>query len=484
MTDSNAEDGASRWTRLFDVNPEEITSGSLRRVLPLLAVPLVVQNLVRVVQLFVDLFWLGRLDGSALSAVGIAFPAYSLLLAVVIYTPFVGTQILVSRHVGADDASKARRIALAGVAIALAFGVAVGGTVAATANSLIGLFVELQPQSTPAVVSRLAAAYLEVVAVGIVAAAVSDVVEAAFVGWGDSRAALYINVTSAAGNVVFDPILIFGAGPIPGFGVPGAAAATVCGYVAGLAVAVALLRNRDHTVLGTDIGAVSAEDVTEVLRVGIPLAVQRVLRPLGDLLLMSVVFAIGGAAGLAAYVVGDRVATIAAVPAQGLKQAAQSVVGQNLGADQPERADRAIWLGVAMISTGLLAVAALQWYSPGVILDVLAPELRGTARRLAVEFLRIYAYGYPALGATTLFVGGFNGADRTRTSLVGSLLTQWGLLIPAAAVGGLVLDHGVVAVFWAVSASKIVGVLGFGTYYRYATNRGMLDASAARASSR
>jgi Na+-driven multidrug efflux pump len=92
-----------------------------------------------------------------------------------------------------------------------------------------------------------------------------------------------------------------------------------------------------------------------------------------------------------------------------------------------------------------------------------------------VDYLRILAYGYPAIGATYLVLAGFNGARRTRTSMVATLLQYWGVRVPVAAVGGLLLGFGVHAAFWAITLSNVAAAFGAGWYYRWATRRGMLD---------
>ena len=124
----------------------------------------------------------------------------------------------------------------------------------------------------------------------------------------------------------------------------------------------------------------------------------------------------------------------------------------------------------------------LQWLAPGAIATAFVPELTPRAFDLSGEYLRILTYGYPTLGALYLFEAGFNGARRTRTSLVASLAQYWAIRLPIAAVGALMLIYGVSAVFWAVTLSNLLGALGLGTYYRHETAGGMLDRAAETAS--
>src|SRR6056297_21350 len=194
---------------MLDVSREEITDGSITRALLVLAAPLVAQNLVQVGQQVIDTFWLGRLGEDSVAAVGLNFPITALLLA-----SFVGitiaTQVLVSQRVGGEDPSGARRAAFHGIVLSLGIGVVLTVLVSLLAADVVALF------GVESSVADLATTYLATYALGFPLMASSDAIEMGFVGWGDSRAALYINVTAVVVNVVLDPVLIFGYG-VPGF---------------------------------------------------------------------------------------------------------------------------------------------------------------------------------------------------------------------------------------------------------------------------
>jgi putative MATE family efflux protein len=459
---------------MFDVAPEDITEGSLLRALLSLAAPLLVQNLVQVIQQVVDLFWLGRLSSAAVAAVGLALPVLALAFALVIAAPFVGTQILVSQRVGGEDVPAARRAAATGLGLAIVLGVVGGALLYIGARPLTDLLTLAQPGAAGRV-AGLAATYLAVLGLGLPLAAASDAIEGAFIGWGDSRAPLYISIATVGVNLTLDPILIFGLGPVPALGIWGAALATVAGYGAGLLLAVVLaLRGRNGWMYSRAATAFDRDELRAFLDVGAPIAGQQSVRQVVRVLIVAVAFAAGGAAGLAAYTVGARVAAIAFIPAIGLQQATQSVVGQNLGAGGPERARRATYLGVAIAGGGLAVIGILQWLIPTAIATAFAPALTDRALALTVEYLRILAYGYPAIGVAYLFEAGFNGAQRTRTSFVATLAQFWAVRLPIAAGVGVLLGAGVVAVFWAVTISNIAAAVGLWLYYRYETTSGML----------
>jgi len=131
---------------MLDVSPEEITEGNLLRALLVLAVPLVAQNVVQVVQQVVDIIFLGRLSDDAVAAVGLAAPLVGLLFVVLIVS-YVGTQIVVSRRVGGDDESGARRAFVTGLAVAVALGVVAGAVGFLAARPVVELLTAVRPDA-------------------------------------------------------------------------------------------------------------------------------------------------------------------------------------------------------------------------------------------------------------------------------------------------------------------------------------------------
>jgi len=467
---------------MLDVSREEITDGSIVRALLVLATPLVLQNVVQFAQLVVDALFLGRVGEAAVAAVGFVYPLTSVMLAVILM-PMIGTQVLVSQRVGGDDDGGARTVAANGVALALAVSLPVLAVVVLVGPWLVDTAVAILNPTNG--ISDLATIYLVTYALSVPAIAVSDTIEGAFLGWGDSRAALYVNVLAVAVNLGLDPVLIFGweALGVPAFGVQGAALATAIGYAAGMLLAVGFAAGlRDTFRFTRESLTVDWAAWRELVDVGYPNSVQRLSKDGVRIAMVALVFYAGGAAAMAAYTLGARVSAIAWIPASGLQQAAQSVVGQNLGAGKPSRAEETTWVGVTIAAVGLGAVGVVQWFVPETLAVLFIPDIAGDALRYTVAYLKILAVGYWAIGASYLLQGGFNAARRTRTSLVASLAQNWGVRLPVAAVGVAFLGVGAVAVFWAVTLSNVAVALGLAAYYRYQTSNGMLDRAAETAS--
>ena len=464
---------------MLDVSSEEITEGNLLRSLLVLAVPLLAQNVVLVVQQIVDVVFLGRLSPEAVAAVGFTAPLVGLAL-VISFVAFVGTQVVVSRRVGGDDESGARRALANGLGLSLLVGAVAGLVGFLAARPLLELFTSLRPGNQAGLLD-FAVQYFSVYALGLPLLAFTDTLEnGGFVAWGDSRASLYLNLVALGTNVILDPLLIFGIGPFPRLTAAGAALATVLGSAAGAVVGLTFVaRGRNDGMLRRAAATVDPEAIRDIVSVGGPVGAQQGTRQLIRLPIYLLVFLGGGAAGLAAYTVGARVATIAFVPPQGLQQAAQSVIGQNLGAGNASRARRTTWLAVAVAAGALTVIGVAQWLIPGVIATAFAPTLSGEGLALTVQYLTILAYGYPALGAIYTFEAGFNAADRSRVSFVSTLLQYGGVRLPIAAAGVLYLAVGVTAVFWAVTISNIGAALWLAAYYRYSVHGGMMRHAAA-----
>ncbi len=458
---------------MFDVSRKEITEGPLSKTLVLLAAPLVLQNLFQVTQQVVDTFWVGRLGENAVAAIGVNYPVVSIVYAVIIFLPAMGTQVLVSQRYGADDLTGARRIAIHGIV----FGV----VIAVVVSALVMLFTEeaLSLLNPGGDVLPLASTYLATLALGFPMVAMSDVLEYGFIGWGDTRAAFYINVTAVVVNIALDPFLIFGWGPFPDLGIEGAALASVFAYTSGFLVALGMaLGLRDSFTLTRDAVSIRLAEFYRLADVGGPISIQNLGRDGVRLIIVGIIGTAGGAAGLTAYTIGARVASVAFIPAQGIQQAAQSVVGQNLGAEHPDRARRTTWIGVVLAGGGLTLIGVVQMVAPEPLIRAFVPDISGTALALTVDYLIILALSYWAIGAMYLFTAGFNGASKTRVSMVANLLKYWAVRLPVAAVGAFVLGHGVYGPFWAVTISNVVAAVGAGGYYYYTSNRGMFERAA------
>jgi putative MATE family efflux protein len=457
---------------MLDVTPEEITDGPLGRALAVLAAPMIVQHLVLVGQQVVDVFWVGRIGGDAVAAVGLIAPVIG-LLGIGTRIGFSGGQVLVSQRVGADDLTGARRAATHCLGFVTGFNFLMALVVSATATAIVGIF------DPGAAVAEYAAAYLAVLAFSKVTSGISDMVEAGYIGAGDSRTPMVLNVTAILVNIVLDPFLIFGWWVFPELGIEGAALATLIGYGVSAVIGLTLLFSQ-WTGFSLTLSAFrpDRETLTEMLEIGVPRGGQSAARQLARVIVVWIVAAVGGGAALAAYTIGARIATVVFVPAQALGSASTTIVGQNLGADRPDRATQVTWLGVAAGALGLGALGIVQWLFPTALAELFVPGISGQTLTYTVAYLQILAYGYWALGTIYTVEAGFNGAGKTEISMYATMLQYWTVRVPIAAIGAYVLSMGALGPFWAVTISNVVAALGLTGYFWHSTDSGMLERAA------
>ncbi len=461
---------------MLETSSEEITEGPLGRVLAVLAAPIVAQHFVLIGQTIIDIFWVGRISGDAVAAVGLVTPLVA-FFGIGARSVTIGAQVLVSQRVGNDDRKGARTAAGHALVGVVVVNLVLAVIVVAAADSLVRLV------GASGIVASLAVAYLSVLAFSRVLTGVSDTVEYVYQGAGDTRTPFVLNVIAIVVNIVLDPFLIFGWWLFPQLGVAGAAYATMTGYGVSAVIGLAtLLGDRTAFSIDRDAFRFDRETVRELAWIGAPKGGQGGIRQAARLVVIWVVATTGGGAGLAAYTVGARVATIAYVPAASVGSAATTVVGQNLGADRPDRATRATWLGVGFGAVCIGVIGIVQWVFPEAIARVFVPGITSQQLTLTVAYLQILAVGYWALGCIHTIEAGFNGAGRTEISMYATGLQYWAVRIPVAAVLAFPIGLGAVGAFWAVTVSNIVAAVGMIAYFRYSTADGMLQRAAEKSS--
>jgi len=424
---------------------DSITEGGLVGPLFNLAWPIVVIQLLQVTYNIVDTLYLGRLSAEAVGALSLAFPLIFLLIAVAGGFTSAGA-ILVAQYTGAAGDRSAGLVAGQTVMFVGLLSVVIG---------VVGLFytrpaLELLPSDveTAAAVIPLAADYMEVIFLGMPFLFGFFVFTALMRGYGDTRTPMLVMAVSVLANVLLDPFLIFGfvdnplfgwlglggleaslaaATGFTGFGIEGAALATVASR--GLATAIGL-----GLLFGTGVGPATElghlwPDVAfigDIVRLGTPTMVEQSMSALAMITLTAVVVTFGPPV-VAAYGLGNRIISLVFLPALGLGRAIDTMVGQNLGAERTDRAAKSVWLAA---STGagvmlLVALIAVSFAQP--IVSVFIGDVPNAAETIAngVDYLRIRSVEFAFIGVTQVMLGAFRGAGNTRTAMVVSIITLW-----------------------------------------------------------
>ncbi|WP_246308060.1 MATE family efflux transporter [Halorarum salinum] len=436
---------------------DELTEGELLRPMLRVAWPLVVIQLLQVMYNVADTFWLGRLSADAVGALSLAFPLVFLFISVGGGFTAAGA-ILVAQHTGAGGDRKAGRVA----GSTLGFVMLVSLAIAAVGYVAVEPMLSLLPADpdTATDVVPLAAAYMRVFFLATPFLFGFYVFVALMRGYGDTRGPLRVMLVSVAMNVALDPILIFGLGPFDAYGIEGAAWATF----ASRAVATVI---GWYVLFGTSAGPdVRPWDllpdlgiVGDVVKLGVPSALEQSGTALAFVVLTSMVATFPPGI-VAAYGLGNRLISLVFLPAMGLSQATNTVVGQNLGAERADRAWRAVRASLSVIVGVMIPVSLFAAAFPGVIVEVFLPPDApdaGETIGYATTYLRTAAIMFAFTGAFEVGRGALRGAGRTTTALAFSLIALWGVRVPATYLLVFEYGWGTTGIWWAVVFGDVVG---------------------------
>jgi MATE family, multidrug efflux pump len=404
---------------------QDFTSGSLNRAIFLLAIPMVLEMVLESLFAVVDVFWVARLGTDAVTTVGLTESMVSLVMAIAMGLS-LSTTAMVARRIGEKDPEGAAVAGVQAIFLGLFISVALGLPCFLFAPRLLELM-----GASPAVVA-VGSTYTRIYlgASGVLLMLFLN--NAIFRGAGDAAIAMRLLWVSNLINLALDPCLIFGLGPFPRLGVTGAALATFTGR------GIGVLYQFYRLVKGTERIRVRAGQIR--LQIGVMIRLLRVS------LVGMVQFGIGqvswiglvriislfGSAAIAGYTVAIRIVIFAILPSWGLSNAVATLVGQNLGAHQPKRAEKSVWLtGVYnVIFLGSIGIVFILFAEPIVRLFTQEPAVVSAA----VSCLRIVSCGNIAYAFGMVMLQAFNGAGDTRTPAIVNFFGYWLVEIPAAYV--------------------------------------------------
>lgn len=440
-------------------DPASLTEGSLIRPLFALAWPILVIQLLQVAYNVADTLWLGRYSAEAVGAVSLSFPI--ILLLVSFAGGFtVGGSILVAQYTGADSDESAGSVAGQTVAFVVAIGVLIG----VAGMLLTGPLLDVLPSDpeTEASVVPLAAAYLEVIFLGMPFFIGFYAFTAIMRGYGETRTPMYVMFVSVLLNVILDPFLIFGWSVFPALGVEGAALATITarGVAAAIGITLLLWTDRGPTVSVPDLRP-QFETVREIVRLGVPSSLEQSTIAMALIAMTAMVVSFAPEV-IAAYGLGNRLVSLVFLPALGLGQATNSMVGQNLGAGKPERAERGTWLAVGICAAILLAAAVVVAALARPIVEAFIAVDGETATATiehGVEYLRISAIGFLFIAVSEVTLGAFRGAGNTRTAMVISMVKLWVVSVGLTYYLAFVLGYGPTGLWWGSTLEHVGGAL-------------------------
>ena len=419
----------------------EYTDGPIGRAILLLAVPMVLELVLESVFAVVDVFFVSRVGPDAVATVGLTESMLTLVYAVAIGLS-MGATAVVARRVGEGDRDGAALAAVQAIALALVVAAPVGAVGAWFAPSLLAAM-----GATPDVLAHSSYAAVVLGCNGIIL--LLFLINAVFRGAGDAAIAMRVLWIANAFNICLDPCLIFGLGPFPRLGVTGAAVATTTGRGIGVLVQLATLSRRGGriTIRRAHL-RLQPRVMLNIVRVSGTAVAQMLIGTTSYIGLMRILMSFGSVV-VAGSTIAIRIVMFVLMPSWGLSNAAATLVGQNLGAGKPERAEASVWRACAY-NVGALAALAIVFVVFAEPVVALFTADAGVAP-IAVLGLRIISGGFPFYAAGYVLTQSFNGAGDTMTPTLLSFFCFWLFEIPVAFALARPLGFGPTGVFWAMA---------------------------------
>src|SRR6201984_3244574 len=423
----------SLWSRVVSLWPsvrealkgshQDFTTGSLNRSILLLAIPMVLEMVLESLFAVVDVFWVGRLGANAVATVGLTESMLSLVFAIGLGLS-LSTTAMVARRIGEKNPAGAAVAGVQAIIVGLIVSVAVGVPSIVYAPRLLALM-----GASPQIIT-VGSGYARIALGGSGAIMLLFLNNAIFRGAGDAAIAMRLLWVSNIINLILDPCLIFGLGPFPKLGVTGAALATFTGRSIGVLYQFyRLLRGTERIRIMREQLRLDFAVLFRLVRVSLPAILQFAIAPTSWIGLVRIVSVFGSAA-LAGYTIAIRILIFVILPSWGLSNAAATLVGQNLGAKQPERAESSVWRTgfYNMVFLGVVGIFFIIFATPVVRLFTHDPAVVP----LAASCLRIVSYGNIGYAYGMVMLQAFNGAGDTITPTIVNLFGFWLCEIPPA----------------------------------------------------
>jgi len=422
------EEQQSLWSAVKESirgSHRDYTRGPIGRAILLLAVPMVLEMIMESVFAVVDIFWVSHLGTDAAATVGLTESLMTLVYALAIGLS-IGAMATIARRIGEKNPDGAARAAVQAIVLALIVSLVIGAIGAPLAPKLLALM-----GGSPWVIEH-GSAFTRVMLACNVSVVMLFMINAIFRGAGDAAIAMRTLWLANWINILLGPCLIFGLGPFPKLGIVGAAIATSIGRGTGAIFAlIKLFRSGGRFEIKREHLRIEPSVIGRLIRLSATGTFQVFIGMASWIGLVRIISSFGSNA-VAGYTFGIRVILFALLPSWGMANAAATMVGQALGAKDPERAERAVWKAgfYNMIFLGVVGLLFI-FFAPQIIWFYTDDP---NVAHYGVDCLRIVAYGFLFYAYGMVLGQSFNGAGDTWTPTIINLFVFWLWEIPLAYV--------------------------------------------------
>ena len=448
------------WTLLKDAlrgKEYDYTQGSLSTAIFLLAIPMVFEMVMESVFALVDIYFVSQVSTNAVATIGLTESVVSLIYAVAVGISMAATAV-VSRRIGEGDQEGAKNAVTQVIYLGLGVSIVFSLVGIYFAKEILGLM-----KASPDLIEE-GYQYTQILIGGNTTIVLLFLINAIFRGAGNASYAMWVLIFSNALNIILDPLFIFGIGPFPELGVKGAAVATTIGRGSAVILQLLLLwLGKSRVQLALRHLKLQLAIVSNLIRISWGGIGQFLIGTSSWVFLMRIMSEFGSEV-LAGYTIAIRIVIFCLMPAWGLSNAAATLVGQNLGANAPDRAAKAVWQTgkYNALFMGTLSILFLVWSKP--IVSIFSPveEVINTGSLC----LRVFALGYVFYAFGMVLIQSFNGAGDTKTPTYINFVCFWMFQLPLAYFTALSLEWGPVGVMISIVLAEILLTLISAYYFR------------------
>jgi putative MATE family efflux protein len=439
---------SSTWQALKDAirgSEADYTKIDLKRAIFLLAVPMILELIMESTFAVVDIYFVGKLGASAVATVGLTETYLYLLYSLAMGLAMAVTAI-VARRIGEGNKEQAASSAIQAIFLAL---------MCSVPFAVAGIFFSkelLTLMGADAWSIENGYGYTQWMLGGNVVIVLLFVINAIFRGAGDAAIAMKVLWIANIINIVLDPILIFGWGPIPAMGIEGAAIATTIGRGTGVLIQVwSLFRAGKHIRIGLSQIYWEGKTILNIVRTSLGGVGQMIVAMTSWIFLMRILSDVGSEA-VAGATIALRVMMFTMMPAWGLSNAAATLVGQNLGAGQPDRAESSVWKIGFYNMIFLVMVSVIYFVFNEELMAIFTAD--PTVISIGSEWLQILSYSFFVYGWWMVSGQAFNGAGDTKTPTKINIVFFWCIQIPLSYLLAIHFGWQHSGVFWGVFISE------------------------------